>query len=175
MKTIDKKAELKKEQKVQIENWTNLKMKDIVFDSNIHNWEEYESEFNDLILNKQNLIFLIEIEHNIKFGGFISSKIDKYHWISDENAFLFTFKDNNPMKFDIEKDDEDTAFYLCEKSHGYLFEIGYLDIDIFKQNYKSTIYQDDNSSSFDYQGNEKALIGKTGGFSPKRILVIQIK
>ena len=53
------KAELKKEQKVQIEDWTNLKMKDIVFDSNIHNWNKETSEFDSLILNKQNLIFFI--------------------------------------------------------------------------------------------------------------------
>ena len=102
---IDKKAELTKEQKIQIENWTHLKMKDVVFDSNIHNWEEDESEFDKLILNKSNLIFLIETDENIKFGGFISSKIDKYYpyFISDENAFVFTFKDNKPMKFNIKK------------------------------------------------------------------------
>ena len=131
-------------------------MKEIVFDSNIHNWKKDESEFDDLILNKQNLLFLIETDDNIKFGGFISSKIDGYYnYISDENAFVFTFKDNNPMKFDIEKDKKDQAFFLYEKS---------------------SIYQN-KYSSFDYQGVENALTGRTGisCFSPKRILVIQMK
>ena len=113
-----KKCELKKEQKVQIENWTKMKMKEIIFDSNIHNWEVDESEFNDLILNKQNLLFLIETDDNIKFGGFISSKINKIEdYISDENAFVFTFKDNKPMKFDIRKDKKDYVFLLIFQFH----------------------------------------------------------
>ena len=41
-------------------------MKDVVFDSNIHNWKVWESEFDDLILNKQNLLFLILQGTNIE-------------------------------------------------------------------------------------------------------------
>ena len=131
------------------------------------------------IKNKQNLLFLIEFENiNIKFGGFISSKIDKFYpsSISDENAFIFTFKDNKPMKFNIKKDKKDKAFYLCHKSDSLnrLFEIGNDDIRIYKQNIKSSIYQNENSA-FNYQGIENALIGKTGGFSPKRIMVFQME
>ena len=47
---------------------------------------------------------------------------------------------------------------------------------ISKQNEKSTIRQY-NDSSFDYQENQNALIGKTGYyycFYPKRIIVIQM-
>ena len=49
-------------------------------------------------------------------------------------------------------------------------------IYIRKQNKKSSIIQN-KYSSFDYQGIEKALIGRTGikCFSPKRILVIQME
>ena len=152
-------------------------MKDIVFDSNIHKWKEDESEFDSLILNKQNLLFLIETDENIKFGGFISSKIYKYYFISDENSFLFTFKDNKPMKFDIKKDMKNYVFLLLKKSDDRLFLIGYDDIYIRKQNIKSTIFQNEDLSSFDYQGIDKALIGKTGFwcFSPKRIMVFQME
>ena len=156
-------------------------MKDIIFDSNVHKWKEYESEFDDLILNKQNLLFLIETDDNIKFGGFISSKIDKIKkTISDSNAFLFTFEDNKPMKFDILKDKKNCAFGLWNKSSDGLFDIGNQDILIYKQNWvESSIYQEDRSS-FDYQGIENALIGKTVydismSFEPNRILVIQMK
>ena len=155
-----------------------MKMNKIIFDSNIHNWKRYQSEFKYLIWCKENLLFLIETEDNIKFGGFISSKIDKYHPIpiSDENAFVFTFKDNKPMKFNIKKDRKDRAFKLFEKSDDRLFLIGNGDIRIYKQNVLSSINQDI-YSSFDYQGIENALIGKTGYgcFSPKRFLVIQMK
>ena len=166
---------LKYSQKNQIEAWTKMKMKDIVFDSTIHKWKKDESEFDKLILNKENLLFLIQTDDNIKFGGFISSKIYKYnpYFIYDEKAFVFTFKDNKPMKFDIKKDKKYDAFYLCDKSHFGLFQIGY-DIDIYKQNKKSHILQEERSS-FDYQGIENALIGKTGYFWPKRIKVFQMK
>ena len=127
---------------IQIEKWTNMKVSEIVFDSKKHNWKEDKSVFDQLILNKQNLIFLIETEDNIKFGGFISSKIDKIRkFISDENAYVFTFKDNNPMKFDINKYRKYDAFYLFNKLNYCLFEIGYEDIFIFKHNQKSNIFQ----------------------------------
>ena len=65
---------------------------------------------------------------------------------------------------------------MITKLHSCLFDIGLNDIDIRKQNYTSDIYQDENSS-FDYKGIENALIGRTGWecFTPKRILVIQMK
>ena len=56
--------------------------------------------------------------------------------------------------------------------------IGNDDILIYKQNRKSSIYQNE-YSPFDYQGIENALIGKTGWpesrFSTKRIMVFQMK
>ena len=80
------------------------------------------------------------------------------------------------MKFDIKKDVKDYAFWLFEKLDYRLFDIGNQDIYIKKQNEKSSIYQKE-VSSFDYQGIENALIGKTGYgcFSPKRIMVFQMK
>ena len=110
--TINVKSNLTQKEMKQIEKWTKLKMKEIIFDSKIHNWKEDESNFDSKILNKSNLLFLIDFE-GIKFGGFISSKIDKIdEWIKDDHAFIFTFKDNKPMKFDIKKDKKDKVFYL---------------------------------------------------------------
>ena len=166
-------------------------MYEIVFDSKINNWKQNKSEFDKLIFKKQNLLFLIETNDGIKFGGFISKEIDKmadlkvvnnvFKWenhISDSNAFLFTFKDNNPMKFNIKKDknNDEITFYLFLKEDDWLFQFGYHDIYISKQNTKSSIYQD-MYCSFNYEGNENALIGKTGKycFTPKRILVMQMK
>ena len=160
-------------------------MKEIIFDSNIHKWKYKESKFDSFILNKENLLFLIETNDKIKFGGFVSSKIDKIvhnddnkieNYISDSNSFIFTFKDNKPMKFDIKKDNKYYSFRLYNEFSNRLFGIGYNDIVICKQYKKSTIYQFE-YSSYDYQGIEKAVIGKIGYqiFSPKRILVIQMR
>ena len=63
----------------QIEEITQKKMKRIIFDSKIHNWKIGKSEFDKKIWNKENLVFLIETDKNILFGGFISSKIDKIY------------------------------------------------------------------------------------------------
>ena len=140
-----------------------------------------ESEFDKIIINKQNIIILIENEEGIKIGGFISTQIDKItnygdnkKWISDEKSFLFTFKDNKSMKYDIKKDKQDKAFCLYDKSHLNLFSIGNNDIVIEKIMDNTRIYQNERSS-FDYEGKENALIGKTGDFSTKRIIVIQMK
>ena len=43
-----------KEQK-QLEEWTGLECSDIVFDSNVDNWAEGTSEFNDRIIGKKQL------------------------------------------------------------------------------------------------------------------------
>ena len=71
---------------------------------------------------------------------------------------------------------KDEAFGLYDKSYYGLFIIGEYDIIIFKQNNKSSIYQNEYTSSFDYQGIEEALIGRTGWdcLTTKRILVIQM-
>ena len=173
---IGKKYEIKKEEKRNIEKWSKLKMKEIIFDSKINNWSKHKSELNQVIMNKSNLVFLIETNENIKFGGFISSKINKINtFIGDEKVFIFTFKDNKPMKYDIKKEKKSIAFCLWNTLNDYLFNIGNHDIDISKDNNLSSIFQNQ-TSSFDYKENEKALIGKTGWFCVeiKRILVIQM-
>ena len=40
-----------------IKQWTGLHYNSLIFDSEIHNWKENESEFDTLILNKENLLF----------------------------------------------------------------------------------------------------------------------
>ena len=64
---------------------------------------------------------------------------------------------------------------MCDKYDERLFQIGWNDVEICKENFKSTIFQND-FCSFDYHGIENALIGKIFPFSfyPKRILVIQM-
>ena len=53
-------------------------------------------------MNKRNLIILIQTEKNIVFGGFISQQINRLEgWISDDKAFLFSFKEKSQIKIDI--------------------------------------------------------------------------
>ena len=170
-----------KEQK-QLEEWTSLKCSDIVFDSNVDNWSEDTSEFNEKIIGKKQLAFLIETEDGEKFGYYLNTEIIEKYWQkygdprieTDNNSFEFNLESNGrlpkPMKFEI-KDLEKCGYLLFEKSDGYLIKLG--DIRLFKENYKnlSRCYQFEND--FDYHGIENALCGKFH-FTPKRILVIQM-
>ena len=168
---------ISKEFQHNIELWCNFKkFNKIIFDSHKNNWLKGSNELELKVLNKQNVLFLIETNDNIKFGGFISSIIDKTNeWIEDENAFVFTFKNDKPLLFPIRNKDKKFAFKLYSFHDEELFSIGLNDIIISKRKHRSTLYQD-NYSSFHYKGYDNVLIGKTGWkcFYPKRILIIQM-
>ena len=70
------------------------------------------------------------------------------------------------------------GYVLSEKSNiNYLIRLG--DIVLRKENYKNESYCYQFEDNFDYHGIEKALCGKIlnndENFTPKRILVIQMK
>ena len=73
-----------------IEEWSFTKYKEMIFDSEIHNWSKNTSEFDRIIFGKEKLIFLIEDTENNLFGCYIDSKIDKYSYY--ENIFCSYFK-----------------------------------------------------------------------------------
>ena len=56
---------------------TKLEYEEVIFDSECCDWRQQNSTFDERIIGKQNLIFLIEDDKGNKFGGFISSKIEK--------------------------------------------------------------------------------------------------
>ena len=118
------KYNLLNDQIYQIEEWTNKSMKDVLFDSNIDDWNEITSTLSSILLKKQHLLFLIEDEEKKKFGGYLSSQIDKVNvWITDSNAFLFTFSNNSKEKYSI--NNEFHAFFLYPStSTMYLFGFG---------------------------------------------------
>ena len=51
---------LTRKQVKQIEKWTGLKCKEIIFDSNKDDWKMTTTVFNNKIFNKNHLLFLIE-------------------------------------------------------------------------------------------------------------------
>ena len=169
----------------QLEEWTGLKCKEILFDSNIDNWERYTSTFDSKILNKNKLIFIIEDTKGNKFGGYIDATIDKIRYygradtiITDSKSFVFSLESNGRLddmkKFNIKYPED--AFFLYNKSHDRLFGIGYCDIVIFKKGseYKPYCIQ----SSFNYEGMRNTLCGKEYSSNPfelKQFIVIQMK
>ncbi|BFU23534.1 trichohyalin, putative [Entamoeba histolytica] len=152
----------------QIEEWTNRKVGNILFDSDKDDWNVNKSVFDQRIMNKEHIIIIIEDEEGNKFGGYVNSKIDEVDdCIYDPYAF----------KFDIEY--PQYAFYLYKQSCDCLFKFGCgygSDSRVFKENYKtqSYCYQQD---VFSYKGISNALCGKEypNSFTPTRIIVIEMK
>ena len=174
-----------------IEQWIpGFELKEVIFDSEVCEWEVEKSTFDLHVLNRNNLVFLIETEEGIKCGGVLFNYINGYQkfnydenkleGIVDENAFLFSFKDNKPMKYEIkQKMKHQPVFFLQNEGDETLFSLGQNDIIVGKKNESTICYQDE-ESQFDYHNNWKALVGKTGDekrneIAIKRVVVFQIK
>ncbi|BFU24392.1 predicted protein [Entamoeba histolytica] len=142
------------EEMLQIEAWTNRK-------------------------KKEDIIIIIEDEEGNKFGGYVNSKIDKVdEWIYDSKSFLFSLESNGRiegmMKFNIKQPQH--AFWLFNQSHDRLFGFGCGgDICVYKENNKTKSFC--KQRSFEYEGISNALCGKEipDRFTPKRIIVIEMK
>ena len=158
----------------KLEQWTGKKCNEVIFDSNKDNWSENSSVFDDRILNKRNLIFLIEDARNNKFGGYINETITSINsYTKDSNAFVFSLKSNGRIngmyKFEITNSSK--AFYLNQKESETLFSFGDgFDICSKKNKVRGSYC---NQSSYNYGTAKQVLCGYD--FTPKRITVIQMK
>ena len=115
-----------KEYEQNIENWTNKKIKSIVFDSDIDNWNTGR-DFSKYIIGKSNLLFMIDDMENNRFGGYISSQITKTdEYIDDPKAFIFSLQSNKrlsqPAKFGIKS--PEYAFISLTTHDRYIFAFG---------------------------------------------------
>ncbi|BFU25622.1 trichohyalin, putative [Entamoeba histolytica] len=161
----------------QIEELTEKRINNILFDSDIDGWNKNTSVFDERIMNKEHLIIMIEDEEGNKFGGYVNEKINKVDgYINDSKSFVFSLNSNGRMKgmkkFDIKQ--PRYAFCLNSQTDDCLFQFGF-DIVVCKQNYKTESYC--KQHSFEYEGISNALCGKQlpKYFTPKRIIVIEMK
>ena len=176
----------------QLQEWTEKKCDEIVFDSEKDNWSVNSSVFDDKVKGKKDLIFLIESDDGDKFGGYVTATINGTgSWIKDENSFVFSLKKMNEiekrMKFEIKENCAENAFYMDSKSNDNLFKMGYYNyyynyyynssIQISKRN--NTSYCQQKNDVYDFHDVENAFIPKCMNnyreFTPKRITVIQMK
>ncbi|KAL7712549.1 TLDc domain-containing protein [Entamoeba marina] len=158
--------------------WCHKTSYTIIFDSDIDgNGKEILAT---KVFNKGNVCFIhIDEEKNV-FGGYITSKIDKFEThISDSNAFVFSLVRNgifDPHKYDILKEEQQDAFLLYE-SNDCLYNIGgdlciSCDISASKIN---DPYSFCDQTTFNYKGIEKALHDKQEYVKPfpiKRIISV---
>ena len=162
----------------QLEQWSRLKCSEIIFDSNIDDWSKDTSVFNERIIGKKQLLFLIKNEDGEIFGYYSNAEISGQTGsliATDNKSFHFNLKSENkrlqhPMKF--EKINIKYGHCLFDQSMDRLITLG--DIYLNKENSKSFSWCDEYEKSFNYNGIKNALCGKRN-FSPNRIVVIQMK
>ncbi|BFU25442.1 trichohyalin, putative [Entamoeba histolytica] len=111
----------------QIEEWTERRINNILFDSDIDDWNRNTSVFDQRIMNKEHIIIIIKDEEGNKFGGYVNSKIDKVDgYIYDSKSFVFSLESKGRMKgmkkFDIEQ--PEYAFWLDNQT------VNCLDLDV---------------------------------------------
>ena len=172
-----------------LEEWSGLSIGNIVFDSKIDNKDRSRWNFYPKILNKKQLLFLIESTDGEKFGYYEDKLIKREHRLiqikpTNEKSFHFNIQSrnnrlSNPMKFEIKEPySHGYGFVWCPKPTT-LIRIG--TIIIKNKRFKNNSYCLPQNDSFDFHGIERALCGNEPNekgnmiFSPKRMLVIQMK
>ena len=119
------------QQVASTEVWTSMKFDKVIFDSEICSIEILESTFHKHVMNRNNLGLLIECVYDscyppkkIIIGFFIYSQITNYS-IVDGNSFLFSFANNNPMKYEVKSMKKDKEiFHLYDHLNKKLWSIG---------------------------------------------------
>ena len=85
---------INEEEKQQLEEWTNLKYGNILFDSDSDDWND-QKVFNSKIFGKKQILLIVEDENGNKFGGYVNATLNKIYSythkevIKDEQSFLF--------------------------------------------------------------------------------------
>ena len=175
LENIRNQCNLTDSQITQLEEWTSLKLTDVIFDSDIDNWSKHSSVFNDRIIKKSHLLFLLEDENKEKFGYYLHSEILERISINlpaDYKSFHFNLNVTNPLSSPIKCNQLsiEKGYCLHHNSTIGLIELG--DFILYKNNInmKSCInYSDDH---FNYPINH-SLFYHSNQFSVHRILVLQ--
>ena len=162
----------------RINEMTNKEIEEIIFDSEINKWSENDSEFDQKLNKKKDIIILIEDERQNLFGGYIGNEICLGLHILDNSCYVFSLrKDGIYDTKRYERNEKGYSYCIALKSHYCLMSFGMdnsykcRDIALHKKDYSSGYCQ---QVCYNYSGEEFALTGKNW-FTIKRIVVYQLK
>ena len=157
----------------------------VLFDSDIHRWKKNDCEFYERIKNHSNVVFIVENREGKKYGNYLSSKIDKEDkYISDSNAFVFTFQNEVCSTYEILKEKEHWNYAMIiypANNDRFMYNVGkiqaalikpWADITVGKQNAFPRVtccVQ----RSYDYKGKNHALAGTNAFSDTMRVLAIE--
>ena len=157
---------------------TNKQIENILFDSEINKWNVDDSEFDEKLRGKRDIIILIEDERQNLFGGYIGNRIKIDEKVKDETCYVFSLR----------KDGEYTMKQYLKNEIGYSYWIGDDSSDCFMvfgvsddtNGRDITVYKKESSSGYckqecyEYSREPFALTGKHD-FNIKRIVVYQLQ
>ena len=150
----------------KLEEWSNMKEGEIIYDSDCNGWSQ--DVFINTVENRSNCYFIAFTDENYVFGGFSPSK-EKL-----EDTFLFTFNENGIMnkvkKYNI-IDKKNGGVKLSKCTHClFSFHCG---ISIYPTGERETFAS--NSIGMYYKDAYKRCItGTSKSFDVERIVVIQM-
>ena len=171
------------EERKQLEEWTGLKCKEILFNSTTDNWSQTTSVFYDRIIGKSKLVFIIEDTDGEVFGYYLNTEVisdpQESFERTDSKSFLFNLQSNGrlngPTKFSNDAQNYSYNRYYGYKIRDYSFYDDLIilsDINLKKQNVKQFCHCSDEQIC----GKSSYWISNTmhGFFTPETILVIQM-
>ena len=159
----------------QLEKWTELSLGDIVFDSEIDNWNQNSSMFDRRIIGKCQLLFLIEDTEGKLYGSFIYSQIKNEcnnEIDTDSYSFLFSLRSNKET-FNPKKMNDIYHYILFDKNSKYLINFNQ-ELIIGKENHSNESEWFTHKRKYNFK-KKRGANESFGSFIPKRITVIQME
>ena len=168
----------------KLEFWVQRKVERVIFD-----WTE-ESMGRKLIKilpdwygpnsHYSHHYFIMQTEDDIVFGGYSDFYFPncssffgpEFGYVSDENAFVFTLRNKQPQKYSILFPQNALEIDSFEESDYLAFGLNDFYVS-FLEHIPSSCCQD-KYSSYDYGGTENALLGYTGRFKLKRMILLKM-
>ncbi|KAL7715688.1 TLDc domain-containing protein [Entamoeba marina] len=162
-----------------LEEWSELKQFNVLFDSDVDGNVSNET-FNSKVIGKSNLYYINYDEDGNVFGCFVKDEVWKTNeYINGLGWFMFSLNSNerikNPKRW-LPKQSCDEGFILYEKHVSYyaIGNSGWNDFCVCKINQKSS-WCDNISKAFKGLGNSDLTGSRFPNlFSVKRIVVIQM-
>ena len=167
----------KQETKI-LQQWTKKKIGKVIFDTDIDEWDEQTSQLNKKLLEKGQLIFLIEDTNQNLFGYYEATDIEM-EFLEDketsEESFLFSLRSNgrsqHPLKFEII--DTDDGYCLYNNSSDHLIDLAGGSLVLYKERLKSSCMYNQFDENFNYHETEN-IICEDESFTLKHLIVIQM-
>lgn len=170
---------LEKNEMKQLEDWTKMKVGDVIFDIDSDNYDNRQT-IDSRVIGKSNLVFIVEDKECNKFGYYLSSEVQRIYnkWSPAEElkSFTFSLKSNGrlPGMMKFPTICKTYGYLMYENENGVLSYCGY-DFYIGVKS-KPNLSQTRHSPSVtDFKGYTNPLTGKSGPFGLKKFVIIQMK